>query len=32
MPYNNLGGIMFWQLRDDKPENGLLSAIDKALH
>lgn len=29
---NNLGGIMFWQLGDDKPLNGLLNAIDKALH
>lgn len=29
---NHLGGIMFWQLGDDKPVNGLLNAIDKALH
>lgn len=29
---NNLDGIMFWQLGDDKPKNGLLDAIDKALH
>lgn len=29
---NNLGGIMFWQLADDKPVNGLLDAIDKAQH
>ncbi len=27
-----LNGIMFWQLGDDKPVNGLLDAIDKALH
>ena len=27
-----LGGIMFWQLGDDKPADGLLDAIDKALH
>nr|MDQ6890133.1 glycosyl hydrolase family 18 protein [Bacteroidota bacterium] len=26
----NLGGIMFWQLRDDAYENGLLQAIDEA--
>jgi len=26
-----LGGIMFWQLGEDKPVNGLLDAIDKAL-
>jgi len=26
---NNLGGIMFWQLYDDKFHNGLLDAIDK---
>ena len=29
---NQLGGIMFWQLNEDKPSNGLLDAIDKALH
>jgi len=29
---NHLGGIMFWQLGDDKPVNGLLDAIDAALH
>ena len=29
---NHLGGIMFWQLGDDKPVNGLLNSIDKALH
>jgi len=27
-----LNGIMFWQLGDDKPVNGLLSAIDSTLH
>jgi chitinase len=27
-----LNGIMFWQLFDDKPENGLLNAIDSTLH
>ncbi|MBS1745679.1 MAG: glycoside hydrolase [Bacteroidetes bacterium] len=27
-----LNGIMFWQLGDDKPEHGLLDAIDNALH
>ena len=27
-----LNGIMFWQLGDDKPANGLLSAIDSTLH
>ena len=26
-----LGGIMFWQLRDDKPKGGLLDAMHKAL-
>ena len=26
-----LGGIMFWQLRDDKPKGGLLDAIHTAL-
>lgn len=26
-----LGGIMFWQLGEDKPVNGLLDAIDEAL-
>ena len=29
---NQLGGIMFWQLGEDKPSNGLLGAIDMALH
>ncbi|WP_018611254.1 glycoside hydrolase family 18 protein [Segetibacter koreensis] len=29
---NHLGGIMFWQLGEDKTSNGLLDAIDKALH
>lgn len=29
---NHLGGIMFWQLGEDKPVNGLLDAIDAALH
>jgi chitinase len=29
---NQLGGIMFWQLGEDKPVNGLLDAIDAALH
>lgn len=29
---NHLGGIMFWQLGEDKPVNGLLDAIDTALH
>lgn len=29
---NNLGGIMFCQLGEDKPANGLLDAIDTALH
>lgn len=28
---HHLGGIMFWQLGEDKPEKGLLNAIDKAL-
>lgn len=28
----HLNGIMFWQLGDDKPVNGLLDAIDNALH
>jgi chitinase len=27
---NDLGGIMFWELRDDAYKNGLLDAIDKA--
>jgi len=27
-----LSGIMFWQLGDDKPVNGLLYAIDSTLH
>jgi chitinase len=27
-----LNGIMFWQLGDDKPGNGLLYAIDSTLH
>ena len=27
-----LNGIMFWQLGDDKPENGLLNAIDSTIH
>jgi chitinase len=27
-----LNGIMFWQLYDDKPENGLVNAIDSTLH
>jgi chitinase len=27
-----LNGIMFWELAEDKPENGLLEAIYKALH
>lgn len=27
---NNLDGIMFWQLGDDKPQNGLLDALYKA--
>jgi len=27
-----LNGIMFWQLGDDKPEHGLLDAIDSTLH
>ncbi len=27
-----LNGIMFWQLRDDKPVNGLLNVIDSTLH
>lgn len=27
-----LGGIMFWQLADDKPVNGLLDNIDSVLH
>ena len=26
-----LNGIMFWQLGDDKTQNGLLDAIDNAL-
>lgn len=26
---NKLGGIMFWQLRDDKYDNGLLNAINE---
>ncbi len=29
---NHLGGIMFWQLGEDKTANGLLDAIDKALN
>lgn len=29
---NKLGGIMFWQLSDDKFTNGLLDTIDAALH
>jgi len=29
---NKLGGIMFWQLGDDKTTNGLLDAINTALH
>lgn len=29
---NDLGGIMFWQLGEDKPSNGLLDAINTALH
>lgn len=29
---NHLGGIMFWQLGEDKTEKGLLDAIDTALH
>ena len=28
---HRLNGIMFWQLGDDKPVNGLLDAIDKAV-
>lgn len=28
---NKLNGIMFWQLREDKPQNGLLEVIDKTL-
>ena len=28
---HHLGGIMFWQLGEDKPVNGLLDAIDKAM-
>lgn len=28
---NRLGGIMFWQLRDDSYKNGLLDAIDKQI-
>ena len=28
---NKLGGIMFWQLRDDSYKNGLLDAIDKQI-
>jgi chitinase len=27
-----LNGIMFWELIEDKPENGLLNAIDSTLH
>ena len=27
-----LNGIMFWQLGDDRPEHGLLDAIDSTLH
>ncbi len=27
-----LNGIMFWQLLDDKPEDGLLNSIDSTLH
>jgi len=27
---NKLNGIMFWQLGDDKPTNGLLDALYKA--
>lgn len=29
---NHLGGIMFWQLGEDKTTNGLLDAINTALH
>lgn len=29
---NHLGGIMFWQLGEDKQVNGLLDAIDRTLH
>ncbi len=29
---NHLGGIMFWQLADDKYTDGLLNTIDAALH
>jgi chitinase len=29
---NHLGGIMFWQLGEDKTSNGLLDAIDSALN
>lgn len=29
---NHLGGIMFWQLGEDKTANGLLDAINTALH
>jgi chitinase len=28
----HLGGIMFWQLGDDRPGNGLLEAIDDVIH
>ncbi len=28
---NKLNGIMFWQLHEDKPQNGLLDVIDKTL-
>jgi chitinase len=28
---NGLRGIMFWQLAEDKYEDGLLEAIDRAL-
>ncbi len=28
---NNLGGIMFWQLGDDKPKHGLIEVINKTL-
>ena len=30
--HKQLSGIMFWQLGDDNPVNGLLDVIDKALH
>lgn len=32
MKKQRLGGIMFWELGEDAAENGLLSAIDAAIH